>query len=158
MSFYTATWLTFKSYTDFQCYKKHTNDFINTCINFLNNKIKIIFKCSKFVSNTAYQKQNHHLNHCTIVKLRGEIFPNNKTIAKNNKLTVNWNLILSKTLVQGFAAFPGDFMHQIRTKKPKKLEHQSALHIQWNLVIKRSDITKPSYNKVNLLVPALYIS
>ena len=28
--------------------------------------------------------------------------------------------------------------------------------IQWNLVIKRSDITKPSYNKVILLVPALY--
>ena len=31
-------------------------------------------------------------------------------------------------------------------------------HIQWNLVIKRSDITKPSYNKVILLVPPLYIS
>ena len=30
--------------------------------------------------------------------------------------------------------------------------------IQWNLVIKRSDITKPSYNKVILLVPALSIS
>ena len=30
--------------------------------------------------------------------------------------------------------------------------------IQWNLVIKRSDITKPSYHKVILLVPALYIS
>ena len=30
--------------------------------------------------------------------------------------------------------------------------------VQWNLVIKRSDITKPSYNKVILLVPALYIS
>ena len=30
--------------------------------------------------------------------------------------------------------------------------------IQWNLVIVRSDITKPSYNKVILLVPALYIS
>ena len=31
--------------------------------------------------------------------------------------------------------------------------------IQWNLVIKRSDIiTKPSYNKVILLVPTLYIS
>ena len=27
-----------------------------------------------------------------------------------------------------------------------------------NLIIKRSDITKPSYNKVNLLVQALYIS
>ena len=34
----------------------------------------------------------------------------------------------------------------------------SNLMIQWNLVIKRSDITKPSYNKVILLVPALYIS
>ena len=33
-----------------------------------------------------------------------------------------------------------------------------AQHVQWNLVIKRSDITKPSYNKVILLVPALYIS
>ena len=31
-------------------------------------------------------------------------------------------------------------------------------HIQWNLIIKRSDITKPSYNKVILLVPALYSS
>ena len=30
-------------------------------------------------------------------------------------------------------------------------------YIQWNLVIKRSDITKPSYNKVILLVPDLYI-
>ena len=30
--------------------------------------------------------------------------------------------------------------------------------IQWNLFIKRSDVTKPSYNKVILLVPALYIS
>ena len=30
--------------------------------------------------------------------------------------------------------------------------------VQWNLVIKRSDLTKPSYNKVILLVPALYIS
>ena len=30
--------------------------------------------------------------------------------------------------------------------------------ILWNLVIKRSDITKPSYNKVILLVPAFYIS
>ena len=30
--------------------------------------------------------------------------------------------------------------------------------LQWNLVIKRSDITKPSYYKVILLVPALYIS
>ena len=34
----------------------------------------------------------------------------------------------------------------------------SDLQLQWNLVIKRSDITKPSYNKVVLLVPALYIS
>ena len=31
-------------------------------------------------------------------------------------------------------------------------------HIQWNLVIKRSDIIIPSYNKVILLVPAFYIS
>ena len=30
-------------------------------------------------------------------------------------------------------------------------------YVQWNLVIKRSKITKPSYNKVVLLVPALYI-
>ena len=28
--------------------------------------------------------------------------------------------------------------------------------IQWNLIIKRSDITKPSYNRVIFLVPALY--
>ena len=33
-----------------------------------------------------------------------------------------------------------------------------GLVVQWNLVIKRSDITKPSYNKVILLVPPLYIS
>ena len=32
------------------------------------------------------------------------------------------------------------------------------LVIQWNLIIKRSDITKPSYNKVIWLVPALCIS
>ena len=30
--------------------------------------------------------------------------------------------------------------------------------IQWNLIIKRSDITKLSYNKVIFLIPALYIS
>ena len=35
---------------------------------------------------------------------------------------------------------------------------QRSLLVQWNLVIKRSDITKLSYNKVILLVPALYIS
>ena len=34
----------------------------------------------------------------------------------------------------------------------------SSFQLQWNLVIKRSDITKPSYNKVILLVPPLYIS
>ena len=34
----------------------------------------------------------------------------------------------------------------------------TVLLVQWNLVIKRSDITKPCYNKVILLVPALYIS
>ena len=33
-----------------------------------------------------------------------------------------------------------------------------VISVQWNLVIKRSDITKPCYNKVILLVPALYIS
>ena len=33
-----------------------------------------------------------------------------------------------------------------------------VLIVQWNLIIKTSDITKPSYNKVILLVPALYIS
>ena len=36
--------------------------------------------------------------------------------------------------------------------------NEKHMCIQWNLVIKRSDITKPSYNKVILLVPALYIS
>ena len=30
------------------------------------------------------------------------------------------------------------------------------LQLQWNLVIKRSHITKPCYNKVILLVPSLY--
>ena len=30
--------------------------------------------------------------------------------------------------------------------------------LQWNLIIKRSDITRPSNNKVILLVPALCIS
>ena len=34
----------------------------------------------------------------------------------------------------------------------------NLLQIQWNLVIKRLDITKPSYNKVILLVPTLYTS
>ena len=38
------------------------------------------------------------------------------------------------------------------------LQLKMELVVQWNLVIKRSDITKPSYNKVILLVPALYIS
>ena len=38
------------------------------------------------------------------------------------------------------------------------LELLQSFVVQWNLVIKRSDITKPSYNKVILLVPALYIS
>ena len=50
-------------------------------------------------------------------------------------------------------------------KKPKHIDaslkfslFMTSCNIQWNLVIKRSDITKPSYNKVILLVPALYIS
>ena len=34
----------------------------------------------------------------------------------------------------------------------------SLILLQWNLIIKRSGITKPSYNKVILQVPALYIS
>ena len=42
-------------------------------------------------------------------------------------------------------------------KRPCGLSN-SILLVQWNLVIKRSDITKPSYNKVILLVPALSIS
>ena len=33
-----------------------------------------------------------------------------------------------------------------------------TFEIQWNLVIKRSDIRKPSYNKTILQVQALYIS
>ena len=33
--------------------------------------------------------------------------------------------------------------------------HVRTSCIQWNLVIKRSDITKPSYNEVFLLVPVL---
>ena len=37
------------------------------------------------------------------------------------------------------------------------IQHTEVI-VQWNLGIKRSDITKPSYNKVILLVPALYIS
>ena len=31
------------------------------------------------------------------------------------------------------------------------------LKVQWNLVIKRSDIAKPSYKKVIWVVPTLYI-
>ena len=38
------------------------------------------------------------------------------------------------------------------------MSEQKSFVLQWNLVIKRSDIIKPSYNKVILLVPALYIS
>ena len=30
--------------------------------------------------------------------------------------------------------------------------------VQWNLAIKRPDITKPSYNKATLLAPALHTS
>ena len=44
------------------------------------------------------------------------------------------------------------------TKYLQSSNHTTGLTLQWNLVIKRSDITKPSYNKVILLVPALYIS
>ena len=38
------------------------------------------------------------------------------------------------------------------------MKKNDVIMIQWNLVIKRSDITKPSHNKVILLGPALYIS
>ena len=38
------------------------------------------------------------------------------------------------------------------------MSYKRGIIVQWNLVIKRSDITKPSYNKVILVVPALYIS
>ena len=49
----------------------------------------------------------------------------------------------------------------VSTVEPRYKEvryNKTLFIIQWNLVIKRSDITKPSYNKVILLVPALYIS
>ena len=42
------------------------------------------------------------------------------------------------------------------TSSSGRSEHYGK--VQWNLIIKRSDITKSSYNKVILLVPVLYIS
>ena len=50
------------------------------------------------------------------------------------------------------------FLGQVAIISGKATNHILAYVLQWNLVIKRSDITKPSYNKVVLLVPALYIS
>ena len=45
-----------------------------------------------------------------------------------------------------------------RNQKIATIAEAVIKFVQWNLVIKRSDITKPSYNKVILLVPALYSS
>ena len=45
------------------------------------------------------------------------------------------------------------FSYRLQVKRYSELKI-----VQWNLVIKRSDITKPSYNKVILLVLALCIS
>ena len=60
------------------------------------------------------------------------------------QLVVNYSqLCISQTLISRIIAYVKG-LHKVP--------------LQWNLVIKRSDITKPSYNKVILLVPALYIS
>ena len=50
------------------------------------------------------------------------------------------------------------YMYHLRSNYKNRLEFIFNLVIQWNLVRKRSDITKPFYNKVILLVPPLYIS
>ena len=50
------------------------------------------------------------------------------------------------------------FKKLLMLKVPLQFFGTNCMYIQWNLVIKRSDITKPSYNKVILLVPALYSS
>ena len=72
-----------------------------------------------------------------------------------------------KIVISGFSLYPGKNTRKCKVLElePAKLPYYkrvlfiSDLYIiQWNLIIKRSDITKPSYNKVILLVPALYIS
>ena len=70
-----------------------------------------------------------------------------------------------KIVISDFSLYPGKNTRKCKELEPAKLPYYkrvlfiSDLYIiQWNLVIKRSDITKPSYNKVILLVPALYIS
>ena len=53
------------------------------------------------------------------------------------------------------------YCHRIESTCSMKSEYTysgTSLHVQWNLVITRSDKTKSSYNEVILLVPALYIS
>ena len=45
-------------------------------------------------------------------------------------------------------------LHVIHIHVQSNLIHL-AMSVQWNLAIKSSDITKPSYNKVIILVPAL---
>ena len=70
---------------------------------------------------------------------------------------VNFNFILK---LHDFAYLKVDIVFGcefVNSNAMVTSSHKSHV-IQWNLVIKRSDITKPSYNKVILLVPALYIS
>ena len=60
-------------------------------------------------------------------------------------------------IVNQYVQFKPSFSKFYRKTKWVSTENVLNTVLQWNLVIKRSDITKPSYNKVILLVPPLYI-
>ena len=70
---------------------------------------------------------------------------------------INFTFPLNPMNVQCIFELLGRTYHR-RAWLDYKPKLNKVVHVQWNLVIKRSDITKPSYNKVILLVPAIYIS
>ena len=89
-----------------------------------------------------------------------------KCLAEMTHLDKRWDESLRDLLtchdavlhVEPHASHTGHTDRYLEEKATCTISQTWSLHVQWNLVIKRSDITKPSYNKVILLVPALYIS
>ena len=75
----------------------------------------------------------------------------------------------SRCIVEPYTMYSGTMLYSVTTRTfgPYKVPCYIVFinvnlviknTVQWNLVMKSSDITKPSYNKVILVVPALCIS
>ena len=71
---------------------------------------------------------------------------------------VQGNHVIKSSVITRYLMYKGNFAGQIFFTFYIVLILHNKIHVQWNLVITRSDKTKSSYNEVILLVPALYIS